>query len=134
MTWFPKHLEFSLCGAEYHSRGHNLCSHSVVSQHFMEPEGSLPSSQELSNCTYPEPDQSNPHHSIPPLKSPSQCNLSTDVLVFLVVSFPLAFLPITYTRSSSPHSCHMPCPPHPQLDNSNYAWRQAQIMQLFFLP
>jgi hypothetical protein len=29
-----------LCGAEYHSRGHKLCSHSVVSQHFMEPEGS----------------------------------------------------------------------------------------------
>jgi hypothetical protein len=25
------------------------------SQHFMEPEGSLPSSQELSTCTYPEP-------------------------------------------------------------------------------
>jgi hypothetical protein len=34
------------------------------SQHFMEPEGSLPRSQELSNCTYPEPDQSNPHHSV----------------------------------------------------------------------
>jgi hypothetical protein len=28
------------------------------SQHFMEPEGSLPSSQQLSTCTYPEPDQS----------------------------------------------------------------------------
>jgi hypothetical protein len=25
------------------------------SQHFMEPEGSLPSLQELSTCTYPEP-------------------------------------------------------------------------------
>jgi hypothetical protein len=24
------------------------------SQHFMEPEGALPSSQELSTCTYPE--------------------------------------------------------------------------------
>jgi hypothetical protein len=33
------------------------------SQHFMEPEGSLPSSQELSTCTYPEPDQSSPQHS-----------------------------------------------------------------------
>jgi hypothetical protein len=29
----------------------------------MEPEGSLPSSQELSICTYPEPDQSSPQHS-----------------------------------------------------------------------
>jgi hypothetical protein len=28
------------------------------SQHFMEPEGSLPSSQELSTCTYLEPNQS----------------------------------------------------------------------------
>jgi hypothetical protein len=32
--------------------------------HFMEPEGSLPSSQELSTYTYPEPDQSRPQHSI----------------------------------------------------------------------
>jgi hypothetical protein len=30
------------------------------SQHFMEPEGSLPSIQELSSSTYPEPDQSSP--------------------------------------------------------------------------
>jgi hypothetical protein len=30
----------------------------------MEPEGSLPSSQELSTCTYPEPNQSSPQHSI----------------------------------------------------------------------
>jgi hypothetical protein len=53
-----------LCGVEYRSRGHKLCSHSVGSQHFMEPEGSLPSLQELSNCTYPEPNQSSPQHSI----------------------------------------------------------------------
>jgi hypothetical protein len=33
------------------------------SQHFMEPEGSLPSSQGLSTCTYPEPDKSSPQHS-----------------------------------------------------------------------
>jgi hypothetical protein len=31
----------------------------------MEPEGSLPNSQELSTCPYPEPDQSSPHHLIP---------------------------------------------------------------------
>jgi hypothetical protein len=30
----------------------------------MEPEGSLPSLQELSTCTYPEPDQSSPQHSL----------------------------------------------------------------------
>jgi hypothetical protein len=34
----------------------------------MEPEGSLPSSQELSTCTYPEPDQYSPQHSILSLK------------------------------------------------------------------
>jgi hypothetical protein len=32
----------------------------------------------------------------------------TYILVFLAVSFPLAFPPITYTRSCSPHSCYMP--------------------------
>jgi hypothetical protein len=30
----------------------------------MEPEGSLPSSQDLSTSTYPEPDQSSPQHSM----------------------------------------------------------------------
>jgi hypothetical protein len=74
-----------LCGAERYSRGHQLCSHSVVSQHFVELEGSLPRSQELSTCTYPEPDQSSPHHPIPSL----QCYTLTYVLVFLFVSFPL---------------------------------------------
>jgi hypothetical protein len=41
------------------------------SQHFMEPEGSLPSSQELSTGTYPEPNQSSPQHSILSLIGPS---------------------------------------------------------------
>jgi hypothetical protein len=34
----------------------------------MEPEGSLPSLQELSNCTYPEPDQSSPQQTLLSLK------------------------------------------------------------------
>jgi hypothetical protein len=45
-------------------------SHSVVSLHFMEPEGSLPRSKQLSNCTYPQPEQSSPQHSILSLKVP----------------------------------------------------------------
>jgi hypothetical protein len=57
----------------------------------MQPEGSIPNSQELSACPYPEPDQSIPYHPIPPLQDPP-----TYVLVFLVVSCPLAFPPTTY--------------------------------------
>jgi hypothetical protein len=34
-----------------------MLGYSIVSQHFMEPEGSIPNSQELSTCSYPEPDQ-----------------------------------------------------------------------------
>jgi hypothetical protein len=36
-----------------------------ISQHFMEPEVSLPCSQEPSTGPYPEPDLSNPYHPIP---------------------------------------------------------------------
>jgi hypothetical protein len=85
-----------------------LFGHSIVSQHFMEPEGSTPNSQELSTCPYPEPDQSSPHHPIPPLQHPT-----TYVLAFPLAIFPRAFPPTIYTCSSSPNSCYMPCPSHP---------------------
>jgi hypothetical protein len=39
-------------------------SYSRTSQQFMEPEASLPPSQEPSTGPYPEPDQSNPYHPI----------------------------------------------------------------------
>jgi hypothetical protein len=48
-----------------------IVRNSIVSQQFMEPKGSIPNSQELSACPYPEPDQSSPHHPIPPLQDPS---------------------------------------------------------------
>jgi hypothetical protein len=51
-------------GAEPFLRSCQLCSHSRISQHFMEPEGSLPRSQEPSTGPYPEPDRSNPYHPI----------------------------------------------------------------------
>jgi hypothetical protein len=54
----------SLYGTEHYSIGRQLCSHSRASQHFMEPEGSSPHSQELSIGSYSEPDQSSPHHRI----------------------------------------------------------------------
>jgi hypothetical protein len=50
---------------------HQLLGHLKASQHFMEPEGPIPNSQELSTCPYPEPDQSCPHHPIPPVQDPS---------------------------------------------------------------
>jgi hypothetical protein len=49
-------------GAERFLRSCQLCSHSRSSQRFIEPEGSLPPSQEPSTGPYPEPDRSNPHH------------------------------------------------------------------------
>jgi hypothetical protein len=51
-------------GAEPFLRSRQLCSYSTTSQHFMEPAGSLPCSQEPSNDPYPEPDQFNPYHPI----------------------------------------------------------------------
>jgi hypothetical protein len=68
---------------------------------FREPKGSLPQSQELFICPYPEPDQSNPHHPILSTRFILMSSL-TYILVFLVVSFPLPLLTITYTCSSSP--------------------------------
>jgi hypothetical protein len=54
----------------------------MVSQHFTKPEGSIPNSQELSTCPYPQSDQSSPHHPIPPLQDPSWYYPTTYVLVF----------------------------------------------------
>jgi hypothetical protein len=87
----------------------------------MEPEGSMPNSQELSTYSYSEPDQSSPHHRIPPLQDPF-IHTPTSVFVSLAVFFPLIFLPITYTRSSSsppppplPPPIHAACPVYPIL-------------------
>jgi hypothetical protein len=77
----------------------------------VEPEGSIPNSQEVATCPYPEPDQSSPHHPIPPLRDPSWFYPPTYVLGFLVASFPLAFPPTTYSRSTSP-PIRAKCPAH----------------------
>jgi hypothetical protein len=42
----------------------------------MKPEGSIPNSQELSTCSYPEPDQSRPHH----ITSPSHIIIIKEIL------------------------------------------------------
>jgi hypothetical protein len=51
-------------GAEPFLRRCQLCSHSRTSQYFVEPEGSLPCSQEPSIGPCPELNQSSPYHPI----------------------------------------------------------------------
>jgi hypothetical protein len=51
-------------GAEPFLRSRQLCSYSRFSQHFMEPECSLPCSQEPFTGPSPEPDRSIPCHPI----------------------------------------------------------------------
>jgi hypothetical protein len=64
----------------------------------------------------------------------SQHYLPTYVLVFVVVSFLLAFSPIPYIYSSSPHSYYTPSPSHPPwLDHSNYTWGRVQVIKLLIM-
>jgi hypothetical protein len=96
-------------GAEPCLRSHQLCSHSRTFQHFMEPEGSVPCSQEPSTGHYPEPYQSS-------LYDPFSCCPSAHVLVFPVVrSFWLSHqYPICIPLL--PHSFYMPRTSHLSFD------------------
>jgi hypothetical protein len=85
----------------------------------MEPEGSLPYSEEPSTSLYPEPDKSSPYHTTLRLYNPFLYYLPIYILVFLVVlAFWLSQYPICLPPL--PHSCYMSCPSHPRLDHSNY--------------
>jgi hypothetical protein len=101
----------------------------------VEPKGSIPNSQELSTCPYPEPYHSSPHHPIPPLQDPFQYYYSpTYSLVFLTVSILLAFNQQRTRVPRLPHSFCMPRSSHPPwLHYSNYTWRRVQIMKLFVM-
>jgi hypothetical protein len=61
----PKQSQWVLTyGAEPFLRSCQLCSYSRNSQHFMEPESSLPCSQDLSTGPYPDPDRSSQYYPI----------------------------------------------------------------------
>jgi hypothetical protein len=60
-TYLRLHSHSLTHGAEPLLRSRQLSSHSRTSQHFMEPESSLPCSQEPCTCSYSEPRQSNPY-------------------------------------------------------------------------
>jgi hypothetical protein len=96
----------------------------------MEPEGSVPRSQEPSTGPYPEPDRSNPYHRIlskihfntvhSPTSWSSYWSLSFWISHQYSICIPL--------RS---HSCYMPCPSDPPWRvHSNYTWRRVQVMKL----
>jgi hypothetical protein len=92
----------------------------------MEPEGSSSHSQKLSTDTHPEP-----YHPVSSLQGQSYYYPPIYAFVFLVVSSPLAFPPITCTCSSSPFSFYIPFSSHPPwLDHSNYAWWRLQVIKL----
>jgi hypothetical protein len=116
-------------------RSRQLCSYSRISQHFMEPEGSLPCSQEPSTGPYPEPDKSSSYHpilrSILILSSNLRLGLPSDL-------FPSDFfLPKNLTcLQLSSNACYIPSPSHPFcLRHStnyfrNYTWRRVHVIKL----
>jgi hypothetical protein len=116
-------MSYSLThGAEPFWMNHQFCSYSRTSQHFMEPEGSLPCSQEPSTGPYPKPYRSSPYRPILSLKS--ILILSTHLSLCLPSSLFLSDFPtnILYAFLFSP--VRAICPVHPPwLDHSNYTWR-----------
>jgi hypothetical protein len=96
-------------GAEPFFRSRRLCSHSRTSQHFMEPESSLPCPQEPSIGPYCEPHQSNPYH---PISLRSILILSTHICLCLPSGLSPSGFPynILYAFLFAP--IHATCPAH----------------------
>jgi hypothetical protein len=100
----------------------------------MEPEDSLPSSQELATSLYLEPDASNPH--LPHLISPRTIlKLSSYVRLFLPRSLPFRFPDQNLVCNSHlSHVCYMPRPSYPPwLDYPKCIWRSVQVTKLLIM-
>jgi hypothetical protein len=101
-------------GAEPFLKSHQFYSYSRISQHFMEPEGSLACSQEHSTGPYPEPAQSTPSY--------------LSMIHFNIVHPPTPWSSHwSFSFQYPTRIPRLPCPPHPPwLDHSNYTWRRVQ--------
>jgi hypothetical protein len=83
--------------------------------------------------TYPEPDQWRKSHAIQSLQVLTQSYSPTYILVFLVVTFILPFLPVSYVHFL-PHSCYMPHSSNlPSLHYNYYTWRRVHVMNLLIM-
>jgi hypothetical protein len=110
----------SLCAAESFFRSSQLLGYLRNSEHFMEPEGTLPCSKEPSTGPCPEPEESNSYHSI--LFHLNQFEYYSPTYF---KSFILAFLLKSYMLSSSLYVCYIFWPSHrPWFDHSNYIWQR----------
>jgi hypothetical protein len=113
-------------GAEPFLRRSQICSYSTISQHFMEPEGSLPCSQKPSTGPYPEPDQSNPYHPIL-----SILILSTHLRLTLPSGLLPSAFPTNILYAFFFYPIRATCPGIlTLLDHSNYTWRRVQVLSL----
>jgi hypothetical protein len=93
-------------GAESFLRRRQSLSYSRISKHFMEPEGSLPSSHEPSAGLYPEPDTSNSYRPI--LSLGSVLILSSNICLGLLSDLLLSGFPtkILYAFLFAPFVLH----------------------------
>jgi len=107
----------------------------------MEPESSLPHSQQSTAYPYPESDQLSPN-------SPSYfLKVHFNIILPSTKGLPIGLFPlgfpnsILYISSILPHTCYMPLPTHSSwFDHSNNVWWGVQIKKFschffqYFIP
>jgi hypothetical protein len=101
----------------------SLCSYTRTSQHFMEPEGSLPHSQESSIGPHPEIDQSSPFQ--PHLNSP-RLILILRVFTHLRLGLASGLLPSNNIYAFLLYHVRATCPDH-------ISWNTFFIFSLIYL-